>query len=242
VLVRTIAGRVALRDWAWRAGVPSFAAAIILHDLYAALFLRWAVFGWHFVLSDLLVCMLVPMAFERALESVPASLRAPAWTASLLLVVVIGALFVWRRDWGSVSKGSWRGTAYDAALWVRDHLPADATIGMTDCGYMGLFSDRRVVNLDGLVNGFEYQEYLRRGRFRAFLDSSGVSYIASHSGGIASVIDGHYRLTPFEAWSHLYDVSGGRVELAADNEVYRSQPYWSDGKKFVAIVWRRGGR
>lgn len=51
-----------------------------------------------------------------------------------------------------------------AALWMRSNLPADATVGVWDAGYVGYFSDRAVVNLDGLINGVELYQYYADGR------------------------------------------------------------------------------
>jgi hypothetical protein len=55
-----------------------------------------------------------------------------------------------------------RDPLYDAALWVRDHLPPDAVIGSWNAGTIGYFSGRRVINLDGLVNSWDYWQ---TGRF-----------------------------------------------------------------------------
>ena len=38
------------------------------------------------------------------------------------------------------------------ALWIRDNLPADAIVGDWDSGIRGFYSNRRVINLDGLAN------------------------------------------------------------------------------------------
>lgn len=49
---------------------------------------------------------------------------------------------------------------YAAALWVRDHTPRDAVIGSWNAGLMATLSGRTVVNLDGLVNSWDF--YRRR--------------------------------------------------------------------------------
>jgi hypothetical protein len=52
----------------------------------------------------------------------------------------------------------------EAARWLRENTEPDATIGVWNAGYVGYFSDRRVVNLDGLINGATLYQYLADGR------------------------------------------------------------------------------
>ena len=47
-----------------------------------------------------------------------------------------------------------------AALWVRENTPAGTAIASWDAGVIGYFSDRPVVNLDGVVNSFEWKDAL----------------------------------------------------------------------------------
>ena len=43
---------------------------------------------------------------------------------------------------------------------MRDNTPADTVIASWDAGVIGYFSDRPVVNLDGVVNSFEWEAAL----------------------------------------------------------------------------------
>lgn len=54
--------------------------------------------------------------------------------------------------------------SYIAANWIRENLPKDCTIGVWDAGIVGYFSERNVVNLDGLINGVELYEYRENGK------------------------------------------------------------------------------
>ena len=53
---------------------------------------------------------------------------------------------------------------HDMARWIKDNVPSDATIGVWDAGFMGYFSQRKVINLDGLINGVELYNYRKGGR------------------------------------------------------------------------------
>lgn len=69
-----------------------------------------------------------------------------------------------------------------AAEWVRDNTPESTVIASWDAGVVGFFVDRPVVNLDGVVNSFEWRDALRRGpeHARAFLAERGVSLVVNH--------------------------------------------------------------
>ncbi len=54
--------------------------------------------------------------------------------------------------------------AREMTNWVKSHLPADARIGVFNAGYIGYHSGRKVINLDGLINGMELYTYLSDGR------------------------------------------------------------------------------
>ncbi len=53
---------------------------------------------------------------------------------------------------------------HEATMWIRDNLPKDARIGAWNAGYLGYFSGRKVINLDGYINSLEFYQYLSDGR------------------------------------------------------------------------------
>ncbi|MBM75678.1 MAG: hypothetical protein CMK59_09780 [Proteobacteria bacterium] len=55
----------------------------------------------------------------------------------------------------------------------------DDVIAGTDVGYIAYFSGRNVVNLDGLINNYRYQEFLKEGRLNDYLQEKKVSYLVS---------------------------------------------------------------
>jgi len=69
-----------------------------------------------------------------------------------------------------------------AGEWMRAHLPPGAVAASWDAGVVAYFADRPVVNLDGLVNSFEYERARRRGRdaTRRFLARERVTFIVNH--------------------------------------------------------------
>ncbi|MDB4977481.1 MAG: hypothetical protein JWN48_5822, partial [Myxococcaceae bacterium] len=66
-----------------------------------------------------------------------------------------------------------------AARWIDTHLPADARIGAWNAGQLAYFANRRVVNLDGLMNDASFLARLRSGASLCpYLKLEGIRYLA----------------------------------------------------------------
>jgi hypothetical protein len=75
-------------------------------------------------------------------------------------------------------------------LWLRanvnqgpnaGHPGVVERIGSWDAGAIGYFSHQPVINLDGLVNSYEYYEAARAGRAADFLRCQNIAYLANHT-------------------------------------------------------------
>lgn len=70
---------------------------------------------------------------------------------------------------------------YHSAIWIFENLPNDAVLGSYNAGQLGYFSNRPVINLDGLVNNQELLYYYREGiPITVYLDSKNVTHIADY--------------------------------------------------------------
>jgi hypothetical protein len=122
-------------------------------------------------------------------------------------------------------------TTPDTELWAA-----------TDCGRLAYWGERRFVNLDGLVNGFAYQERLRRGELADYLREKGVRYLAAVLWDRAQTADheyepmykcrvaadafsGNYELYRFFVYSYLYGRYSDALLLPKEAEIWRSAPY-----------------
>lgn len=61
--------------------------------------------------------------------------------------------------------------------WIRATLPGDAVLGARDAGKLGYFSDRRVVNLDGLANDDRFFRAIRERTEAEYLAASPIRYL-----------------------------------------------------------------
>ncbi len=119
-------------------------------------------------------------------------------------------------------------------------LPQDAVVAGTDVGAIAFWTQRRVVNLDGVINNFEYQEYLRAGALRDYLRRQGVTHLATALWDREQTYTGRpiepmyrtvldppavrgvdYKQHEFFVYSYLYGVYSDEIVLTPADEVYR---------------------
>jgi hypothetical protein len=84
---------------------------------------------------------------------------------------------------------------YDAARWVDENTSADETIGVFQSGAIGYFSNRRVVNLDGKVNG-EALDAWRGGRLAEYLRREGIDVVVDNKNVLELFLTGRRDRSP----------------------------------------------
>jgi hypothetical protein len=74
-------------------------------------------------------------------------------------------------------------TRYNAALWIAKNSPPDAVFASWNAGQLGYFSNRTVINLDGVINNVDYYERVLRGSvpLADYLSENKVDYIVDYS-------------------------------------------------------------
>ena len=119
-------------------------------------------------------------------------------------------------------------------------LPAEAVIAGTDVGALAFWTGRRVVNLDGVMNDFEFQKVLRDRKLADYLRRQGVTHIGTalwdaDQTYTARPTEPMYRhqIDPdathgrpydchwFYVHSYVYRVDSDRICLPAAAEVFR---------------------
>mgnify|MGYP001081665241 CR=1 FL=1 len=214
---------------------------VILHYLHTALFMKWGVFRWHFAFYFFHASLLFGYVLDRFVNRLSGSASRLSITAiSLALFIVLSVLSYWTATTG---LRGWEYQSYQLAVWVRNNLPQDARLALKDTGLFGLLSERSVVNLDGLVNNLEYQEYLRKRQLNEYLRLKGVQYLVRHLHSARApeyekVVNASYEYLDFPYRSYLYDTFSEPVRVYREDEVYRS-PLYQDGQhRAVYVIWK----
>ena len=136
---------------------------------------------WYFVPAYLLMTLIVPVRCYVAIYFIRRFIgpRSP-WAANILSVgiVIAGAVFLFAKadftepfqraeaisvstrtddKWiKAVSHNEWTEAVYGGTQLMNRVLPEDSVVGAWDAGVIGYFSRFPVVNLDGLVNSYDY--------------------------------------------------------------------------------------
>lgn len=100
-------------------------------------------------------------------------------TVCLLIFTAAGFLFVLRL----ATPVPLYVTRYQAAQWMAENLPANSVCASWNAGQIGFFSERRVINLDGLINDIDYYRRVLLGPFTwvDYIYENGVDCIADHN-------------------------------------------------------------
>ena len=197
--------------------------------------MRWAVFSWHYALFIPIGAIGSAALAREAEQRLPRSATRLAVAALAALLVVTQAASVRRLPLG------FTGAAREAGEWAARSLPEGAVLGMKDSGAFSYFAGHRVMNLDGVVNSFEFSETLCRGELAEFLRANGVEYVAQHA------VPPDVRAGTYERFTQIYSCHfpGGRdstLVFRRDHEVYRGSPYTNyQGRRDELVIWRVGG-
>lgn len=154
---------------------------VLIYFLVLLFFSRGAVGSWYLALL-LSICVITSLFLVRVfVENLvlfkflkESSLYQKVALVCILIVLLCGSIFF-------ISFKS-RKTARDdhiaIGLWMKKNLPKDARIYQVDgAGFTGYFSERSVINGDGVINGWEYQRYLRSNALLEYLKKYKVEYI-----------------------------------------------------------------
>ena len=223
-----------------RGAFAMMACAILLHFAHTVLFMKWAVFGWHYASYALFGAVAVCEPAERVFSSVIARRLRVSYVLAVAALVAVGSLAVFR-GMTRPSGSAWQIASYDAARWARENTPPETVFAMKDAGFFGYFSDRSVVNLDGVVNNLEYQAVLRERNLHGYLAVKGVGYVVQHAfWDSPDVVSGNYDTYTMSYRSHLYESDSEEMLFRRADEVYRSVPYFDGPYRTVFVIWKIG--
>jgi hypothetical protein len=130
-------------------------------------------------------------------------------------VSVYAAVFIYF-SW-SQSFRSWPAYPfYDVAAWVNRNTEKDDRIGVLQCGMIGYFSDRRVINLDGKVNR-EALKAMKKDDLIEYVREEKIDIIIDHSRILQIFLD----LPPEKIKNYCTPIPGGEMGVNTGWIAYR---------------------
>ena len=155
----------------------------------------WGSDAWHFVPAYLLKTLIIPARCYVAIHFIRRFLDPKLPQAAILLsmsIVVVGVVFLLTKadftgpfryvDRESEStRQKWMDTSHMGVQVMDRVLPEDSVVGSWDAGVIGYFSRFPVVNLDGLVNSYDYMRARKEG-------TEAVFYQRTVNGGVETVL------------------------------------------------------
>ncbi len=153
----------------------------------------WGSDIWYFVPAYLLKTLIVPVRCYVAIHFIRRFLDPRSPQAANVLsvgIVVVGAVFLLTkadftepfryvdREIESTHQ-KWMDTSYMGVQVMNRVLPEDSVVGSWDAGVIGYFSRYAVVNLDGLVNSYDYMSAQKEGTEAAFYQRYGITHFAN---------------------------------------------------------------
>jgi hypothetical protein len=170
--------------------VALWAAALVL--IFVHTFVRWYPRSWYFDPLIILSCTtfiagvilvrpqthfdeLVAGACRRLFSSVPLKTIGIGLCLVFTLALSVGGVIMV----SSQPPYSHQTEMLDAANWLKTNMRSEDTAASFNSGIMAFFSDRRIVNLDGTINGAAYKAILRRELWQLMRESN-VSYFLDY--------------------------------------------------------------
>ncbi|MFT4797173.1 MAG: hypothetical protein ACJAYE_000134 [Candidatus Azotimanducaceae bacterium] len=138
----------------------------LVHLAWSVIFMAWGTFQWHFVAQ-------IPLIVIAVADLVSVAPQLKRLTAAFAVLLALGMNF------GSLGlRLGHHQERLSAANWMNLAVKDGSRIGLRDAGVFGYFSDHQVVNLDGLINSYEFYDSINRGEIAEFLANSQVRYLA----------------------------------------------------------------
>lgn len=173
------------------AGLPlaAFAVMLLTNCLY-----RWSVRGWYFAWGMPTVALAIGVAFAY----LQAAITSSGWFSGRKMCAVAkrtrglllyGALVTFlAAAYAGPARDAWRADSFpfqggnlQAARYLKANTEPDARVASFNAGVVGYFSERVVINIDGVVNPDAFRA-LREHRLLEYLRSADVSYAADRDG------------------------------------------------------------
>lgn len=182
-----------------------------LYISYYLLFSSWPLWEWYFYPSMLVVVCIVPRFVELLLGSVQnifGSYIKKITSIISILLIFCALLFTIVIAPGSIlipaphydpekSAIGYMYGNYVLAQYVNENFSEDTIFAMGDCaGSFGYFCNCKVIQLEGLVNDYDFLDTIRNNEVESYLTKNGVDYVVAVTYGLDANNYTMYTISP----------------------------------------------
>lgn len=222
---------------AWTVLLTALWLGSLVHYGYTLFFTTWGTHQWHFASYVPLILICAAWVFAKLSNGN----RFVAYGMALLVISISGGMLFFSVRLKAKQHGNWD----LAADWARNYTAPGSVFGMTDAGYFAYFSRRNTVNLDGLINGYEYQEALTGNTLDEYFERCGIDYICDYEVRASKVGVHRIMLNRIFLSEMRNGKRGYEVAFPMDQTIYKSPPYapyslkeeLSENDKIVFCIW-----
>ena len=144
---------------------------------------RWGLLEAEIVITTCVAVLTATNLCFVGSRLIPKKAHTPVATGALLLIVALSTQKTLTHYWdGKVQYSDWNRSTNDArfrgCITLRKKVPKGSVIGSWNAGVLGFYSGYPVVNLDGLINSWEFLPYLERRDMAGYIRDQGIQYLA----------------------------------------------------------------
>lgn len=134
-----------------------------------------------FIFWIITASLIALFVFAKSSLALKRPFRMPGWMpVGVSLAIFAVAVYMFARSIDFTSQ--LYVTRYNAALWMAENSPPDAVFASWNAGQLSFFSNRTVINLDGVINSVDYYERVLRGStsLTDYLNENSVDFIVDY--------------------------------------------------------------
>lgn len=135
---------------------------------------------WYMISTMFLCSLFISVVFDRIYNHLPTRFFIKPFFLSGIMVLLSVFFFYYGQNFSIAGATPWQGTYFKIAAHVPLYVPKTVRIGSFNAGILSRFSDRTVINLDGVTN-HEVLYFLKHGELLNYLKKRKIEYIVDSS-------------------------------------------------------------